>query len=66
MKKFDSVTDHVNKMLVITKDLLALNNSIADVMQIKTILNGLLPSLKMIVIALKTKFGNMNIDQLPL
>ncbi|CAN6472123.1 unnamed protein product [Victoria cruziana] len=66
MKESDSVTDHVNKMLVMAKDLLVLNNPIADAMQINTILNSLPPSWKMTVVALKTQFGNLNIDQLPL
>lgn len=48
------------------KDLSALNNLIIDVMRINTILNSLPSSYKMTMIALKTQFDNLNIDQLPL
>ncbi|CAN6475958.1 unnamed protein product [Victoria cruziana] len=44
MKEADNMTDHVNKMLVMTKDLAVLNNPIADAMQINIILNSLPPS----------------------
>ncbi|CAN6440078.1 unnamed protein product [Victoria cruziana] len=66
IKEADNVTDHVNKMLVMAKDLAVLNNPIADTMQINIILNSLPPSYKMTVVALKTQFGSLNIDQLPL
>lgn len=48
------------------KDLSVFNNYIVDTIQINIILNSLSPSLRMTVLALKTQFGNLNIDQLPL
>ncbi|XP_031493236.1 uncharacterized protein LOC116259513 [Nymphaea colorata] len=52
MKESDKVVDHVNKMLVMAKDLAVVGNVISDNMQICTILNSLPSSWDMAVTAL--------------
>lgn len=42
--KLDSITDHINKMLVMTKNFSVFNNPIVDATQISTILHNLPPS----------------------
>lgn len=52
----------MNKVLVMIKDLLILNNPIADAMHINTILISLHLSWKMTIVVLKAQFDNLNID----
>lgn len=40
MKESDNVIDHINKILIMAKDLFVLNNLIIDAMHINIILNG--------------------------
>ncbi|KAF3787757.1 Retrovirus-related Pol polyprotein from transposon TNT 1-94 [Nymphaea thermarum] len=66
MKESDDVMDHVNKMLVIAKDLAVMGNVMSDNMQISTILNSLPPSCDMAVTALSVQFDNLTLEKLPL
>ncbi|CAN6454213.1 unnamed protein product [Victoria cruziana] len=66
MKESDNVVDHMNKMMVMAKDLALVGNAISDPMQISIILNSLPPSWDMAVTALEVNFANLTLDQLPL
>ncbi|KAF3774681.1 Retrovirus-related Pol polyprotein from transposon TNT 1-94 [Nymphaea thermarum] len=66
MKESDDVMDHVNKMLVMAKDLAMMGDIISDNMQISTILNNLPPSWDMAVTALSVQFDNLTLEKLPL
>ncbi|KAF3782088.1 hypothetical protein EJ110_NYTH20377 [Nymphaea thermarum] len=66
MKESDNVMDHVNKMLVMAKDLAVVGNVISDNMQISTILNSLPSSWEMAVTALSVQFDNLTLEKLPI
>ncbi|XP_049931844.1 uncharacterized protein LOC126409757 [Nymphaea colorata] len=66
MKKSCKVVDHVNKMLVMAKDLAIVENDIPDNMQISTVLNSLPPSWDMAVIVLNLQFDIRTLEKLPI
>ncbi|KAF3788080.1 Retrovirus-related Pol polyprotein from transposon TNT 1-94 [Nymphaea thermarum] len=66
MKELDSVMNHVNKMLVMAKDLVVVGNVISDNMQISTILNSLPPSWDVAVTVLSLQFDNLTLEKLPI
>ncbi|KAF3783884.1 hypothetical protein EJ110_NYTH31498 [Nymphaea thermarum] len=66
MKESDSVMDHVNKMLIMAKDLAVVENVISDNMHISTILNNLPPSWDVAVTALSLQFDNLTLEKLPI
>ncbi|KAF3789698.1 hypothetical protein EJ110_NYTH05244 [Nymphaea thermarum] len=66
MKESDRVIDHVNKMLVMAKDLAVVGNVISDNMQICTILNSLPPSWDMIVTTMSLQFDTLTLEKLPI
>ncbi|KAF3784691.1 hypothetical protein EJ110_NYTH29755 [Nymphaea thermarum] len=66
MKESDNVMDHVNKILVMAKDLAVVGNVISDNMQISTILNSRPPSWDVAVTALSVQFDNLTLEKLPI
>ncbi|KAF3785935.1 hypothetical protein EJ110_NYTH19180 [Nymphaea thermarum] len=66
MKELDNIMDHVNKKLIMAKDLAVVGNVISDNMQISTILNSLPPSWEMAVTALCLRFDNLTLEKFPL
>lgn len=66
MKKSDNIVDHVNNMMVMTKDLFMVSNVISKPMQISIILNSLTLSWDIVVIVLKVNFTNLSLDQFSL
>lgn len=66
MKEPDSVEDHVNKMMVIAKDLIMVENIIYEPMQIFIILNSYSPSWDIAIIVIGVKFNNPSLYKLPL
>ena len=53
MQEGDNVAEHVNKMIVMAKDLESAESSISEKMQVATILNSLLSSLDMAATTLR-------------
>ena len=65
MNESDNVIEHVNKMLVIAKELIVLGNPILDKMQMSTILHSLPDSWDSVVVALKYSATLVNMKNLP-
>ncbi|MFV0960691.1 hypothetical protein QML37_30130, partial [Klebsiella pneumoniae] len=65
MKESDDIVDHVNKMMVMAKDLACAGNEIPEQMQISTILSSLPPSWRTEVIALRVHFDRLTLGALP-
>ncbi|XP_077221656.1 uncharacterized protein LOC143855422 [Tasmannia lanceolata] len=60
MKEGESVVDHVNKMLVIAKELAAVGNPILEKMQVLTVLHSLRASWDSVVVAIN--FSGKEVD----
>lgn len=66
MKEFGNIVHHINKMMVVGKDLILIGNIIFKPMQMLIILNSLPPSWHMADITLEVIFTNLTLNQLPL
>lgn len=66
MKKSDNIVNHINKMLVMAKDLAIIENIIYESMQISIILNSFHLFWNMVATVLEVNFINLFPDQLPL
>ena len=65
MQKGDSVIEHVNKMIVMTKELSTVGTEISEKMQVATILNSLPASLDMAATTLRMSGSILNVMNLP-
>ncbi|KAK3015659.1 hypothetical protein RJ639_006333 [Escallonia herrerae] len=66
MKEGENVVDHVNKLLVMAKELAALGNPIPDKMQVSTVLSSLPDSWDPVVISINVSGQDLSMKNLPM
>ena len=66
MKDDESVVEHVNKLVVIAKELASLGNPIPDKMQVSTVLHSLPNSWESVVISLNMSGQDLTMAKLPM